>query len=108
MIGQQFPDRAKAVYQKYLSTGSAKRARLVCDLFRNDNPLPKETKEIFLPLLDDRRELDGFIGTMRVCDLAAIVISDTTNKIYFDHNWPLEHKDKVIRKLKTYCTTPEK
>jgi len=105
MIGQQFPDRAKAVYQKYLSTGSASRAKMMCKLLRNKSPL---AKVILSPLLDDRRELEGFIGTMRVCDFAATVITDQTDKIIFDSDWPLERKDEVIGQIKKYCATPEK
>ncbi|QDT99311.1 hypothetical protein [Gimesia aquarii] len=104
MIGEQFPDRAKVVYQNYLATGSVDRAKTMCNVLWYGSSL---SKEILGPLLDDRRNLTGFESSMRVCDRAATAISHTTDKIKFDSDWSLERKDMVIIQLKKYCVTPD-
>ncbi|MBS0263014.1 MAG: hypothetical protein JSS02_13800 [Planctomycetes bacterium] len=100
MIGERFPNEARAVYKTFLSTGSAKRAETMCRVLWYGHPL---AREILAPLLDDRRELSGFAIPMRVCDRAAQAISHTSKDIRFDSDWSREQKDLQIERLKKYC-----
>lgn len=108
MIGEHFPDRVKVVYPKYLSTGSLEHARVMCELLSVLNLSLNVTSEILCPLLDDQRDLDGWIVPVRVCDLAAITICEKTDQFTYDFDWSLKHKNEVIAKIKKHCTTPEK
>ncbi len=100
MIGERFPDKAKDIYEDFLSKGSARRAETMCVVLWYGGPL---SAEVLAPLLDDKRKLDGFSIPMRVCDLAAQAISHTTDELRFDSDWSLPRKDATILKLKRYC-----
>ncbi len=100
MIGKRFPDRAKAVYRKFLAPGSVQRAETLCGVLWYGNPL---AIEVLAPLLDDKRPLTGFAHSMRVCDRAATAISQAMGTIEFDSNWSTAEKDRQIESLKTHC-----
>ena len=97
MIGERYPGSARGIYLDFLKTGSARRAETMCRVLWYGNPL---SKEILAPLLDDKRDLEGFSSPMRVCDRAAQAISNTTDKIRFDSEWTAAQKDEAIIKLK--------
>jgi len=100
MIGERFPDEAKRIYKGFLSKGSARRAKTMCFVLWYGNPM---SRDVLAPLLDDKRELDGFAIPMRVCDRAAEAISHTTDEITFDCAWSVQRKDATIVTLKEYC-----
>ncbi len=100
MIGERFPNEAKAVYRSFLAKRSANRAETICCVLWYGHPL---SKEILAPLLDDKRELSGFTIPMRVCDRAAEAISHTSKDNPFDSDWGVKRKDEQIAKLKQYC-----
>ncbi len=100
MIGERYPDRAKPLYKAFLSTGSTKRSKTMCDVLWYGNEM---SPELLAPLLDDTRPLDGFSIPMRVCDRAAQAISHTSEKISFDSDWSTTRKDQQIEKIKEYC-----
>jgi len=100
MIGERYPGSARQIFKDFLKTGSARRAETMCRVLWYGSPL---SKEILAPLLDDKRDLDGFSIPMRVCDRAAEAISHTTEKIRFDSEWTVAQKDETITKLKQYC-----
>jgi hypothetical protein len=100
MIGERFPDEAKAIYRAFLATGGAQRAETMCRVLWYSDPL---AIELLAPLLDDQRELPGFSIPMRVCDRAAQAISHTSPNIRFDSEWSTERKDRQIEVLKKYC-----
>lgn len=102
LIGERFPDKARPIYQSFLSKGSANRAGTMCNVLWYGNPL---SKEILAPLLDDKRSLPGFSISMRVCDRAAQAISHTSREIRFDTDWNQTKRDEAIEKLKQYCKT---
>ena len=103
MIGERFPEKAKGIYKEFLEAASPQRAETLCVVLWYGNPL---SKEILAPLLDDKRQLEGFSIPMRVCDRAAQAISHTTKEINFDSEWSREQKDRAITKLKEYCRKP--
>jgi hypothetical protein len=73
MIGERFPNHAKAIYKSFLSTGSAQRAGTICNVLWYGSPM---SVEILTPLLDDKRELPGFADGTRVCDRAAQALAN--------------------------------
>ncbi len=107
MIGERFPDQAKAIYKSFLITGSANRAGTMCNVLWDGNPM---SVEILAPLLDDKRSLPGFersltrfTSRLRICDRAATAISQTSKDIRFDSDWGTDWKDQQIEKLRQYC-----
>ena len=105
MIGERFPDRAKAVYRSFLAAGSPQRAETLCVVLWDGNPL---AIELLAPLLDDKRSLNGFVKPMRVCDRAATAVSQATRTIPFDSDWSTAEKDKQIEVLRKYCNEKKK
>jgi hypothetical protein len=100
MIGERFPKEAKQIYKSFLVPGSVERAETMCQVLWYGNPL---SRELLVPLLDDKRPLQGFSIPMRVCDRAAQAISNGTDEIKFDSEWSISEKDAAIARLKEYC-----
>lgn len=103
MIGERYPDQAKTIYLSFLSKDNANRAGTMCNVLWYGNPL---AKELLAPFLDDKRPLPG--SSMRICDRAATAISQTSENIKFDSDWPLEERDAQIIQLKKYCQESKK
>ena len=100
-IGKRFPKEANRIYKAFLAPGSPQRGETMCEVLWYGNPM---SKEILAPLLDDKRALEGFTVSMRVCDRAAQAMSNA-GAIDFDSGWSTEHKDRTIAKLKEYRRT---
>jgi hypothetical protein len=100
MIGQRFPDRAQAVYLKFMAPGTVQRAEVLCNVLSNGNPM---AIEVLAPLLDDKRPLTGYPLPMRVCDRAAEAMSEAEKAISFDSRYGEASRDKQIEAIKEYC-----
>ena len=100
MVGRQFPDRAKSIYQAFLATGNARRAETMCRVLWYGHPL---APDLLAPLLDDKRSLPGFSTPMRVCDRAAQAIENGSQELSFDEDWSTARKDSAIEQIKQYC-----
>ena len=73
MIAKRFPDKAEECFKSFLAPGSRERAQTMCVVLWYGHPL---APKVLAPLLDDKRELDGFTVRTRVCDYAAHAIGN--------------------------------
>jgi hypothetical protein len=106
VVRRSFPDAAKPVLRDFLAKNDPRRAETVCRVLWYGDPW---SPEFLGPMLDDKRELQGFAKPMRVCDRAAQAMShfardlDPEGDLRFDGDWPLEQRDARIELLKNFC-----
>jgi hypothetical protein len=92
----RFPGSAKPVFERCLRGGSPLRCETVCDvLWIKSAPW---AEELLGPLLDDRRELSrtGTSIPKRVCDVAALALTENYPELEFELAGTHTDRDKQI------------
>ena len=107
LIRTEIPAEAESLYRLYMGSGSWLRAAHVCQsltYLSDSNPM-FEPDVLLAELLNDERTYAGkdlLYKDVRICDLAAIALSERISESVFDEEWPIERRDKMISIFKRH------
>jgi hypothetical protein len=116
-LGEYGGPESKTVVQKYLEARTVQHCRSTCHALR---VVRKEwAAELLAPLLDDRRESDGWTYAVnltekgprlpiRICDEAAETIAGANKDLRFEMRGTHANLDRQIKVIRDTLTEPRK